>query len=96
MDVSGVLPDGTSVAGVGDLRRALAKRPEQFVQALTKALFTYALGRTTDYRDMPAIREIVRRAEKDDYRFPPIVLGVVESEAFRKREAAGELQAALQ
>jgi hypothetical protein len=96
MDVSGVLPDGTSVAGVGDLRRALAKRPEQFVQALTKALFTYALGRTTDYRDMPAIREIVRRAEKDDYRFAAIVLGVVESEAFRKREAAGELQAALQ
>jgi hypothetical protein len=45
---------------------------------------------------MPAIREIVRRAEKDDYRFAAIVLGVVESEAFRKREAAGELQAALQ
>jgi hypothetical protein len=45
---------------------------------------------------MPAIREIVRRAEKDDYRFEAIVLGVVESDAFRKREPVGQLQAALQ
>jgi hypothetical protein len=96
VDVTGVLPDGTAVAGVADLRRSLASRPERFVHSLTESLFTYALGRTTDYRDMPAIREIVRRAEKDDYRFTAIVLGIVESEAFRKREAVGELQASLE
>ena len=72
-----------------DLRRALAAKPEKFVQALTENLLTFALGRSTDYRDMPTVRAIVRRAEKDDYRFESIVLGIVSSDAFRKREAAG-------
>ena len=33
----------------------------KFVQALTESLMTFALGRTLDYRDMPTVREIVRR-----------------------------------
>ena len=37
--------------------------------------------------DMPTVRRIVRRAAADDYRFESIVLGVVSSDAFRKREA---------
>ena len=47
---------------------------------------TYALGRSLDYRDMPTVRRIVRQAAADDYRFKSIVLGVVSSDAFRKRE----------
>ena len=95
VDASGTLPDGTAVNGAVDLRRALTAHPEKFVQALTENLFIYALGRTTDHRDMPTVRAIVRRAEKDDYRFESIVLGIVSSDAFRKREADG-LQAAVQ
>ncbi|RPI58589.1 MAG: DUF1592 domain-containing protein, partial [Lysobacterales bacterium] len=95
IDASGTLPDGTLVNNAADLRRAIAKRPEKFVQALTENLFTYALGRSRDYRDMPAVREIVRRAEKDDYRFESIVLGIVRSDAFRKREAVDLRQASL-
>jgi hypothetical protein len=96
IDASGTLPDGTAVASAADLRRALAKHPEKFVQALTENLLTFALGRTLDYRDMPLVREIVRRAERDDYRFESIVLGVVSSDAFRKREAVDALQASLE
>jgi hypothetical protein len=88
IDPSGVLPDGTSIKGPEDLRRALTARPDQFVQALTENLFTYALGRSTDYRDMPAVRKIVRGAEADNYRFESIVMGIVSSDAFRKREAS--------
>ena len=96
IDASGVLPDGTPVAGAADLRRALAAKPDQFVQALTENLLTFALGRTTDYRDMPAVRAIVREAEEDDYRFEALVLGIVSSDAFRKRDAGGALQASLE
>jgi hypothetical protein len=96
IDASGELPDGTAVAGASDLRRALASKPDQFVQALTENLFTFALGRATDYRDMPTVREIVRRAEKNDYRFETIVLGIVSSDAFKKREPNGSLQASLE
>jgi hypothetical protein len=93
IDAAGQLPDGTSINGPDDLRRALVDRPDhQFVQALTENLMTYALGRTLDYRDMPTVRRIVRRAAADDYRFKSIVLGVVSSDAFRKREAEGGAQ----
>jgi hypothetical protein len=96
VDASGVLPDGTAVAGIADLRRALTARPEQFVQALTENLMTFALGRKLDYRDMPAVRAIVHDAEKDDYRFAALVLGIVSSDAFREREAVTETVASLE
>jgi hypothetical protein len=88
IDTVGQLPDGTVIKGPDDLRRALVDRPDhQFVQALTENLMTYALGRSLDYRDMPTVRRIVRNAAADNYRFKSIVLGVIASDAFRKREA---------
>ena len=88
IDATGQFPDGTTINGPDDLRRALADRPDhQFVQTLTENLMTYALGRSLDYRDMPTVRRIVKNAAADDYRFKSIVLGVVTSDAFRKREA---------
>ena len=90
IDTGGQLPDGTPVKGPDDLRRQLVSRPDhQFVQALTENLLTYALGRSLDYRDMPTVRRIVRQAAADDYHFKSIVMGVVSSDAFRKREAGG-------
>jgi hypothetical protein len=88
IDTIGQLPDGTTITGPDDLRKALVDRPDhQFIQAFTEHLMTYALGRSLDYRDMPTIRRIVREAAADNYRFKSIVLGVVSSDAFRKREA---------
>jgi hypothetical protein len=88
IDTAGQLPDGTKIAGPDDLRRQLVERPDhQFVQALTENLLTYALGRSLDHRDMPTVRRIVRQAAADKFRFKSIVLGVVSSDAFRKREA---------
>jgi len=90
IDAAGQLPDGTAIRGPDDLRRALAERPDhQFVQALTENLLTYALGRTLDYRDMPTVRRIVRQSAADNYRFKALVLSVVSSDAFRKKEVEG-------
>ena len=44
---------------------------------------TYALGRRIEYYDQPIIREIVRNAAKSDYRWSSIILGIVNSPAFR-------------
>src|SRR5262249_7265031 len=95
IDSSGTLPDGTAIKGPSDLRRAVVAPPDPVVEALTENLVTYALGRSLDYRDMPAVRNIVRGAASDDYRFESIVLGIISSDAFRKREAP-ELAQALQ
>jgi len=90
IDTSGQLPDGTQIKGPEDLRRALVDRPDhQFIQAVTENLMTYALGRSLDYRDMPTVRRIVRQSAASNYQFKSIVLGVVTSDAFRKREAEG-------
>jgi hypothetical protein len=86
VDTSGTLPDGTQLSGPDDLRRALVSRSDQFTQALTERLMTYALGRNIDHRDMPTIRRIVRNAAQDGYRFASIVTQIVASDAFRKRE----------
>jgi mono/diheme cytochrome c family protein len=83
IDASGRLADGSPVSGPDDLRRALTKRPDQFVQTLTERLMTYALGRSVEYYDMPAVRRIVREAARDNYRFSSIVLGIVRSAPFQ-------------
>ena len=86
IDASGRLPDGTPISGSAELQRALVARPDRFVQTLTENLMTFALGRSLDYRDMPAVRAIVSEAANDDYRFEAIVRGIVSSSAFRERE----------
>jgi hypothetical protein len=90
IDTMGQLPDGTTLKGPDDLRASIVNRSDhQFVQAFTENLMTYALGRGLDYHDMPVVRRIVRETKADNYRFKSIVLGVVSSDAFRKREAEG-------
>jgi hypothetical protein len=100
IDASAELPDGSKLDGPLDLRKALLKNPDQFVQTLTERLLTYALGREIDYRDMPAVRKIVREANRDDYRFSSIVAAIIESDPFQLRqvpapEAAAESTTAM-
>jgi mono/diheme cytochrome c family protein len=85
IDSSGELPDGTPLKGPDDLRKALLRRPDQFVQTFTEGLLTYATGRTRQYYDMPTVRRIVRDAARDEYKFSTIVQAVIRSEQFRMR-----------
>ena len=85
IDSSGKLPDGTAVNNPDDLRNALLRRPDQFVQTFTEGLMTYANGRKVEYWDMPTVRRIVRGAAAGDYRFVTLVQAVVRSDQFRMR-----------
>ena len=84
IDSSGELPDGTPLKGPDDLRNALLRRPEQFVQTFTERLVMYAMGRKLEYYDMPTVRRIVRSAAHDNYRFSALVQAIVQCEQFRK------------
>jgi hypothetical protein len=86
IDAAGVMVDGTKLNGPVSLRKALLKRPEAFATAFTEKLMTYALGRGVHYYDMPTVREIVRIAGKEDYKFSSIVLGIVHSTPFQMRK----------
>jgi mono/diheme cytochrome c family protein len=84
IDASGVLVDGTKVDGVASLRDSLEHRyADQFVRVVAEKLLTYALGRGTDYDDMPMVRSIVRDAASTRYRFSSLVLSIVKSAPFQ-------------
>ena len=85
LDTSTVLPNGVAIDGPVELRKQLASRPDAFVGALTEKLLMYAVNRQLEYFDMPQVRKVVRNAKKDDYTLTSLVLGVVNTDAFRKQ-----------
>jgi hypothetical protein len=96
VDASGAVPGSGEFRGIDGLEDAVLARPELFVTALTENLMTFALGRGVEYYDAPAVRKIVRDAEKDDYRFSSLILGIVRSVPFQMRRAEGSTAAATE
>jgi hypothetical protein len=92
IDATGDLSDGTKLDGVVSLRNAILSRPELFAGTMTQKLLIYALGRGLDYRDMPALRAILRDASHDHYRFSTLVIDVVHSTPFQMRTAAHDTE----
>ena len=88
IDASTVLPSGVPINGPVELRGQLAAHPATFVTALTEKLMMYALNRELEYFDMPQVRAVVRGAAKDNYKLSAIVLGIVNTDAFRKQSPA--------
>ena len=87
VDATGMMPSGVRVEGLAGLRALLLEQPEQFVGTVTEKLLAYALGRQLEYYDQPTVRQIVRDAAAEDYRWSSLILGIVESPAFLMRNA---------
>ncbi|MDA0206619.1 MAG: DUF1592 domain-containing protein [Acidobacteria bacterium] len=87
VDASGSLPGAGEFRGIDGLEKALLDRPELFAGTLTENLLTFALGRGVEYYDAPAVRKIVGDADKEDYRFSSLILGIVKSVPFQMRRA---------
>ncbi len=85
IDASTVLPTGVAINGVSELRAQLAANREIFVRTMTEKLLMYGANRQLEYFDMPQVRAIVRNAAKDNYRLSSLILGIVNSDAFRKQ-----------
>jgi hypothetical protein len=87
VDASGAVPGGGEFRGIDGLENALLSRPELFAGTLTENLMTFALGRGVEDYDAPAIRKILRDAERAGYHFSSLILGIVQSPAFQMRRA---------
>jgi hypothetical protein len=87
VDASGATVSGAKVEGLAGLRALLLEQPEQFPRTVTEKLLSYALGRRLEYYDRPAVREIVRGAAGQEYRWSSIILGIVESPTFLMQAA---------
>jgi mono/diheme cytochrome c family protein len=93
IDPAGVLVDGSKLDGVAGLRKAMLSYSPQFVRVITEKLMIYALGRGTEYYDMPLLRSIVHDAGRDNYRFSSLVLGIVKSDPFQMNSKEGDQRA---
>jgi mono/diheme cytochrome c family protein len=87
IDPTGTLPDGRRFRGVAELRAILAERPERFARCLAEKLLVYALGRGLTPADRPAVNRIVRHAGRNGYRISSLVIALVRSDLFQKRNA---------
>jgi hypothetical protein len=85
VDASAVLPDGTKFEGPNGLQGILLSRKDQFIEALTERMMTYALARGVESYDMPAVRAVRDQAADDNYRMQTIILGIVQSVPFTMR-----------
>jgi hypothetical protein len=65
-------------------------KQETFARTVTERLLMYGVNRPLEYFDMPQVRAIVRGAAKDNYKVSSLVLGIVNSDAFRRQGAAGK------
>ncbi len=83
IDASTELSSGQKITGPVELRDFLLSREDQFPSTVVSHLMIYALNREVEYFDMPVVRQIVRDARADDYRFSTLIKGVVNSAPFR-------------
>jgi mono/diheme cytochrome c family protein len=88
IDASGKLLDGTPLRGAADLRNALLKRSDAFTANAASKLMTYALGRPVTFHEMPAVRQVLESASRQNNRFVSLLLGVVKSQPFLTRTKA--------
>lgn len=83
LDAVGATASGETVAGLAGLRQLLTAEPEEFPRTVTEKLLAYALGRRVETADQPAIRQIVRDAARQNYRWSALIAAIVESPPFR-------------
>jgi hypothetical protein len=85
IDNSAELPGGRKFVGAAGLK-AVLRQGNEFPRALAAKLLTYALGRGLEVHDRRAVQSITERLAKNDFKFSALLLGVVESEPFLKRQ----------
>jgi mono/diheme cytochrome c family protein len=88
IDATSTMTNGAVLRNPSDLRRYLTSREDQFPTTVARRLMMYALNREVEYFDMPQVRQIIKNAATDNYRFATIVTGIVNSDAFRRQGAA--------
>jgi mono/diheme cytochrome c family protein len=85
IDASAKMPDGASITGVDGLQDYLMKNDGLFLQTLTRAMSTYALGRELGVADKQLVDGSVAKARKNGMTLRSLIHAVVESREFRTK-----------
>jgi hypothetical protein len=88
-DASGQLPGGQTFQGAAELEAILRGKAPLFIRCLTQKLMIYALGRGLEPSDERAVERIAGAGPRfSDLSFSSLILGIVESDSFRRQETA--------
>lgn len=88
VDASGVLPEGAVFEGPAGLKKALIEhRHDDLARQTVTKMLAYALGRSLEYYDEPAVRKIIRALEGDGFRFQTLLREIVFSYPFLYKQS---------
>ncbi|MEW6305497.1 MAG: DUF1592 domain-containing protein [Verrucomicrobiota bacterium] len=76
---------GETLAGIDDLRKLFAARPEKLYRGITEKLLTYAIGRGLEPSDAVTVDRIAANLAASNGRFSTLLSGIVQSPAFQMR-----------
>ena len=85
VETDGVMPDGTKLNDIRDLKAYLVRDITPFSECLSEKLLTYATGRHMSYGDRKLITEIVEDTSEANGGFRDLMLALIESESFRMK-----------
>ncbi len=88
IDASATMPDGSTIGGPEELGTHLLSRGHEVVRTVTEKLLSYALGRGLEYYDAPTVRQLIRDAADNEYRWSSLVHGIVRSVPFQMRRVS--------
>jgi hypothetical protein len=84
IDVASVLPDGTEINGVSEIKEYILKQKQnEFATSLVEHLFAYAVGRDVTFADEKEIQAIVSRSRKRGNGLRDVVEELILSPSFR-------------
>jgi hypothetical protein len=86
---SAITLKGTNVDSPQAFREALLGQSDEIVRTVVEKLLMFAIGRGLEYTDAATVRQLVRDASRDDYRWSSLVQGIVGSAAFQQRIVRG-------
>lgn len=85
IDSVAMLPDGTRLNDVTDLKRYLLENDEIFAKCLTGKLVVYATGRPLSFGDRRVVEQLVKNVRSDGNGFRDLIVAIVQSDAFRAK-----------
>ncbi len=86
IDASSELSTGQKLLGPIELKDFLLEEKNAFTRTFVKNLLIYALGRGLQGNDECVLRDALKSAEANEYRFSAIVIEIVKSFPFRYRQ----------
>ena len=87
IDTSAVMPSGHKFDGALELRDVINERRDEVVRNLTEKMFSFALGRRTEYFDEKAIQTAIGALENDGLNAQTLIKSIVNSYPFQYKQS---------